>query len=77
MSSPLMGAQFPTVANCVGISTCCIKQKFRLAFSGTPFIVSATSCKNRKNAETIQSDLQGMANNDPVKSQLMKIIEDT
>jgi hypothetical protein len=26
----------------------------------TPFIMSATSWKNRKNAETIQSDLQGL-----------------
>jgi len=39
--------------------------------------MSATSWKNRKNAETIQSDLQGLANNDPVKSQSMKILEDT
>jgi len=39
--------------------------------------MSATSWKNRKNAEIIQSDLQGLANNDPVKSQLMKILEDT
>ena len=38
-----------------------LKQKFRLAFSCTPFIMSATSWKNRKNAETIQSDLQGLA----------------
>ena len=51
--------------------------EIRLAFSSTPFIMSATSWKNRKNAETIQGDLQGMANNDPVKSQSIKIIEDT
>jgi hypothetical protein len=29
--------------------------------------MSATSWKNRKNAATIQSDLQGLANNDPRK----------
>jgi hypothetical protein len=39
--------------------------------------MSATSWKNRKNAETIQSDLQVLANNDPIKNQSMKILEDT
>jgi hypothetical protein len=34
--------------------------------------MSATSWKNRKNAETRQSDLQGMGNSDPVKSQSME-----
>ena len=33
--------------------------------------------KKQKKAETIQSDLQGLANNDPLKSQSMKILEDT
>jgi len=45
-----------------------------LAFSCKPSIMSATSWKNRKNAEPIQSDLQGLANNGPVKSQSMKIL---
>ena len=39
-----------------------------------PFIMSA---KLWKNAKKIQGDLQGMANNNPVKSQSIKIIEDT
>jgi hypothetical protein len=63
MSFPLMDAPFPAVADCVGISTCCVKQKFRLAFSCTPFIMSTTSWKNRKNAETIEeprSKLRGI-----------------
>ena len=51
--------------------------EIRLAFSSTPFIISAASWKNRKNTEKIQGDLQGMANNNPVKSQSIKIIEDT
>jgi len=39
--------------------------------------MSAKSWKNRKNVETIQSDLKGVANIDPVKSQPMKVFEDT
>jgi len=36
---------------------CRIVFEIRLAFFCTPFIMSATSWKNKKNAETIQSDL--------------------
>jgi hypothetical protein len=39
--------------------------------------MSATSWKNRKNAETIQSDLHGLANNNPVKTQQIKVLVDT
>jgi hypothetical protein len=39
--------------------------------------MSATSWKNRKNVETIQNDLQGIENSDPIKSQPMKVLADT